>query len=68
MSWQARLNERFKEKHIKEPLLENQAVQGSKDASHVLDEELGQAVGIGQTFLQLSQEVAAVEESRGETL
>lgn len=40
-------------------------MQCSKDASHVLDEELGQAVGISQTFLQLSQEVAAVEERGG---
>ena len=34
--------------------------QWEKEASHVLDEELGQAVWISQTFLQLSQEVAAM--------
>lgn len=43
-------------------LLRNESV-GKKKPSHVLDEELGQAVWISQTFLQLSQEVTTTEET-----
>lgn len=40
-------------------------MQCNEDVSHMLDEELGQAVWISQTFLQLSQKVAAVGEGDG---
>lgn len=40
-------------------------VQWNEDVSHMFDEELGQAVWISQTFLQLPQEVAAMETRDG---
>lgn len=47
-------------------LLRNESV-GKKKPSHMLDEELGQAVWISQTFLQLSQEVTTTTEETCES-